>query len=344
MPSTLLSIESAGLVTSVGLSAPASCAAFRAKVANPTPTRYKGADGEWIMGHQVPLPQPWRGLSRLAKMAARAIEETLQQVPRAEWGRMPMLLCVAEAARPGRTAGLDDELFLAIQRELGLNFAAHSMVITQGRAGVAVALAQARVLIENEKNACSRVLIAATDSLLSWPTLSHHVEQGRLLSQTNSNGFMPGEGAGALLVSAARGASGGLLLAGVGFGVEAAHIDSEAPLRADGLAQAIKGALADAGQEMAQVDFRVADLSGEHHYFKEAALALSRTLRTLKEECDVWHPAECMGEAGAVIGVAMVAQVMAACKKRYAKGSNILAHMSNDGGQRAAMVLRYQEA
>ena len=50
-------------------------------------------------------------------------------------------------------------------------------------------------------------------------------------------------------------------------------------MRADGLATAIKGALADAGCEMHDMDYRITDLSGEQYYFKEAALALSRTLR-----------------------------------------------------------------
>lgn len=339
MSAITLAIESAGLVTPVGLTAAASCAAFRAKVSAPTETRFMGSDGEWIMAHQVQLAQPWGGLAKLAKMAAMAIEEALQHLPKAEWAKLPMLLCVAEKERPGRMAGLDDQLFLMIQQELGVTFAAHSMVITQGRVAAAVALAQARALIAQAKG--TRVLVAGADSMLAWSTLSYYVQQQRLVTATNSNGFMPGEGAGAMLVGHSQGRDGELICSGVGFGVEKAHIESEQPLRADGLAQAIKAALSDAGCQMRDMDFRIADLSGEQFYFKESALALARTMRVLKDDFDIWHPAECTGEAGALAGFVVLAHAQAACRKGYAKGSEILAHLSNDSGQRAATCLRY---
>lgn len=337
-----IAIQGLGMVTAVGLGAQASCAAFRAKVGNPTQTRYIDKAGEPIMAHQVPLAQPWVGLTRLAKMAAMSIEEALRALPRQEWGSMPMLLCVAEAERPGRMQGLDEALFAQIQSELGVTFAGRSMVITQGRVAVAVALAQARALIA--QGHCQRVLVAATDSLLNWPTMGHYEQVGRLLTSQNANGFMPGEGAGALLVGPAQGQAGELVCTGLGFSREPAHLDSEAPLRADGLSQAIKAAMSEAGRQIHDMDFRITDVSGEQYYFKEAALALSRTMRVLKEEFDIWHPAECMGEAGAAAGVAVVALAQAACRKGYAPGPNVLAHMANDAGQRAALALQYRVA
>jgi 3-oxoacyl-[acyl-carrier-protein] synthase I len=337
-----ISIQRVGLVTSVGLTAPACCAAFRAKVTNPTETRFIDSRGEWIMAHQVELAQPWRGITKLAKMGAMAIEEALQDVPKKDWGKLPLLLCVAESERPGRMEGLNDQLFRQIQTELDVKFAPTSTVVTQGRVGVAIAIAQARVLII--KNKIPNVLIAATDSLLSWPTLSHYEREDRLLTQKNSNGFMPGEGAGALLMATVNGKAGELACTGIGFGREAAHIESGEPLRADGLAQAINASLDDAGCAMHDMDFRITDLSGEHYYFKEAALALSRTLRKLKAEFDIWHPAECIGEAGATAGIAVIADAHAACTKNYTKGPNVLAHWANDAGQRAAMSLQYRMA
>jgi len=337
-----IAIRKAGLVTSVGLTAPASCAAFRAKLTNPTQTRFIDSGGDWIMAHQVPLPQPWRGLTKLAKMAALVIDEELEGVPKTEWPQLPLILCVAEKERPGRMAGLEDELFLNIQDELGVRFAPQSAIVTQGRAGVAVALLQGRTLIERAK--LRRVLIVATDSLLSWPTLSHYEQHARLLTAKNSDGFMPGEGAGALLVGPALREADELVCTGIGFAREAAHIDSGEPLRAEGLSQAVRNALAEAGCQMHDMDFRITDNSGEQYYFKEAALALARTLRKLKDEFDIWHPAECTGEVGATSGVSIVAAAHAACDKQYTRGPNILAHMANDAGQRAAVALQYRAA
>jgi 3-oxoacyl-[acyl-carrier-protein] synthase-1 len=341
-PSFPLAVQAVGLITSVGLDAETSCAAFRAKLTNPTPTRFMSEAGEWIMAHQVPLAAAWRGRARLVHMAALAVEDALRALPRAKWSNLPLLLCVAEAERPGRLSGLDGSLLPMIEALLNVRFAPHSGVIAQGRVGVAVALAQARVLCQQHR--CEHVLIVTTDSYLSWPTLRHFEAQDRLLSPLNANGFMPGEGAGALLVGAPRQGRHELVCTGLGFAREPAHYDSGEPLRGDGLSQAIKAALADAGRAMHDMDFRVTDVSGEQFYFKEAALALSRTLRVRKEEFDIWHPAECTGEIGASAGATMLALTEAACRKGYSKGQRILAHMANDAGQRAAITLEHLEA
>lgn len=339
MPAQPIAIKSTGLVTSVGLSAPATCAAIRAKISNPTETRFIDSGGEWIMAHQVALEKPWRGRTKLAKMAAMAIAECLENIERQEWASIPLLLCVAEPERPGRLEGLDDQLFPDIEQELGTRFAPESAIIAQGRVSVAIALAQARKLIH--ESGIPHVLVAATDSLLSWPSLSVYEREERLLTPRNSNGFMPGEGGGALLVGGTAGA-GELLCTGIGFGMELAHIDSDEPLRAEGLTLAIKGALAEAGCEMHDLDYRITDLSGEQYYFKEAALALSRTLRKRKEEFDIWHPAESIGESGSVGGIAALAIANAAGRKAYSPGRNVLAHMANDRGQRSAAVLHFR--
>jgi 3-oxoacyl-[acyl-carrier-protein] synthase I len=342
MSSPPIAILGTGLVTSVGLTTAACCCAFRAKITNPFETRFIDSSGAWIMSHQVGLDQPWPGLTKLAKMAALAIEEALQGLNKDQWHRLPLLLCVAEAERPGRMAGLDDQLLTQIQSELGVSFAQPSALVPHGRVGVAVALAQARALLASSK--MPGVLIVSADSLLSWPTLSHYEREDRLLTESNSDGFMPGEGAGALWVGAVEGGSHQLICTGIGFGREAAHIDSGEPLRADGLTRAIKASLDSAGRQLHDMDYRITDNSGEQYYFKEASLALSRTLRQHKEDFDIWHPAECTGEAGAVSGAAVIATAREACLKGYTPGPNILTHWANDAGQRAAVTLEFRVA
>jgi 3-oxoacyl-[acyl-carrier-protein] synthase-1 len=112
-------------------------------------------------------------------------------------------------------------------------------------------------------------------------------------------------------------------------------------LRADGLVQAIREALGQAGLPLSDLDFRMADLSGEAYGFKEASLAMSRTLRKLKETFDIWLPAECLGETGAAVVPCMIGIALAACRKRYAPGSGILCHVANDHRERAAAVLQF---
>jgi 3-oxoacyl-[acyl-carrier-protein] synthase-1 len=277
----------------------------------------------------------------LRRAVVLAIEECLEDVPRSDWPLIPLLLCVAEPERPGRPEGLDSTLLSEIQEELGESFAPESIVISRGRTGAVVALERARHMLY-ERNTY-RVLVAGTDSLLNAETLDYYQRQDRLLTSTNSNGFMPGEAAGALLMARPI-QRGRLSCAGIGFGVERSTINSEQPLRAHGLSQAIRNALAEAGCEMRDIDMRVTDLSGEHYYFKEAALALGRTLRGRRNNVALWHPAECVGETGAAAGFIALAVAEAACRKGYATGPGILGHFADDGGQRAAVVLRLLSA
>jgi 3-oxoacyl-[acyl-carrier-protein] synthase I len=341
MRSQPVAIVNVGLVTSVGASALASCAAIRAGLTNPSETRFIAGGEEWLLGHQVLLEKAWRGRPKLVKMLARAVRECLTDEPTD--GVVPVLLCVAERERPGRQDGLEDRLLPELEEELSFRFhPALSGVIPSGRVSAGVALAAAGRLLE--EHGVSRVVIAAADSLLLGPTLSELDARGRLLTPRNSDGFIPGEAAGALLIAARPGNGRHLFCEGIGLANEEATIESGEPFRADGLSEAIRKALGDAGREMHDLDFRIADCSGEQYYFKEAALALSRTLRQRKERFDIWHPADCIGEVGAAAGAAMLSVALISSRKGYNPGSNILLQSSGDGGARAAVVLRYRNA
>jgi len=189
-----------------------------------------------------------------------------------------------------------------------------------------------------------QVIVAGVDSLLAAPTIQAYEERDLVLTSQNSDGFIPGEAASAVLVQAPRrGAPPRLICRGLGFGAEQATEDSEQPLRADGLTKAIRDALADAGCTLGDLDFRITDIAGSQYRFKEATLALSRILRTRKEEFDLWHPADCVGEVGATIGGVMIAVADAACREEYSKGNHILFHLGNDDDKRAAMVFSFAE-
>lgn len=339
-----LSVYGTGLVCGVGLNSAAACAAIRAGINNFQETRFMDSGGEWIIGCEVPLEQPWRGLSKLTKMASRAIGECMANsevkiIPT----ETPLLLCIAEAERPGRLAGLNEELFLEIQTVLGMDFHEQSSLIPQGRVAGTVALYQARKLIYEK--GFKQILIVGVDGFLNASTLRGYQERERLLTSQNSNGFIPGEAAAAIIVGVpVADGKPRLHCLGMGFAIEQATVESELPLRADGLSTAIKSAESDAGCTIGTTDFRITDLSGEQYYFKEAALALSRTLRERKEFYDIWHPADCFGEIGASIGPAILVVLLDALKKDIPPGHRILIHTGNDNGKRSALIFSYQAA
>jgi len=330
------------MVTGVGLSAPASCAAIRCAIDNFSETRFMDNGGEWIIGSPVLLEQPWRGVPKLVHMVVPAIRECLAQAEDVRPEMIPLLLCVAEEKRPGRLEGLDDYIFHEVQAELGMRFHASSGVIARGRVPCALALLEARRLIYEERPPLC--LIAGVDSFLVAPTLVAYEEKNRLLTSQNSNGFIPGEAGAAVLVgpespSGHRQSSADLLCLGIGAGEEKATIDSEEPLRADGMVQAFKTAFADAGCSIDELDFRITDSNGEQYWFKEAALAMTRTLRARKELFEIWHPADCIGESGAAIGPCALGVALAAVRKNYAPGPGTLCHLSGEDDERWALVL-----
>ena len=287
------------------------------------------------MGHQIESVAPLRGAHKLAAMASAAIAECTETLEND--APLPLLLCVAEHDRPGRVFGVETELVDLIEAQLKMRLErARTRVFSAGRIGTFLALAEARgILAQGQTN---HVIVAATDSLLVARTLAHLCEQNRVLTEENCNGFMPGEGAGALLIGRAR-AAGDIVFLGFGEGTETAPVMSEEPLRANGLKVAIRQALVDGGDiPFEAVDVRISDVSGEQYVFKEAALAAGSLLRTRRENQDLWHPAEVVGEVGSAIGPVMIA-IAADALHANTLDAPVLLHAGDDGGRRVACVM-----
>ena len=102
-------------------------------------------------------------------MAARAIAECFAAADDTP-ANIPILVCIAEAERPGRFEGLAHVLLEDIERELGTRLHPHSRVIEQGRIGAAVALLQARRSLVEGRYA--RMIVAGVDSFLAAATLA----------------------------------------------------------------------------------------------------------------------------------------------------------------------------
>lgn len=330
-----LAIISSGMATGVGLTAPSTCAAMRAALTNFVETKFM-LRGEYVMGSAVPLPRPVRGLDKMAAMAASAIRECLDGKG-LKYEQIPILLGLAEPNRPGRLSGIDENLLPAIQDELG-RFHPQSQILARGKASAALLLQKAKALIENER--VPAVVVAGVDSFLRAATIEGYYEKRRLLMPDNADGFLPGEAAAAILVAPATGR--GMIIRGIGIGVEKATIDSGEPFRADGMVQAFRAALGDGGCSWEDMHYRLTDLNGEQYFFKEAALSIARAIRKVKKEFDIWHPADCIGETGAAAGPCVLGWALESARKNYAPGNGVLCHFANDDETRAAVLLQYR--
>src|SRR2546422_7826052 len=134
-----LAVMASGMVTGVGLNAPASCAAIRCGIDNFQETRFMDSGGEWIIGSSVRLEKPWRGTEKLSKMLASVLQECLSSDSTLNLEEIPIVFCLAEKDRPGRFAELEERIFLETQAEIGVRFHEKSGLLSHGRVGLGIA-------------------------------------------------------------------------------------------------------------------------------------------------------------------------------------------------------------
>jgi 3-oxoacyl-[acyl-carrier-protein] synthase-1 len=300
-------VHSGGLVTPLGLTAPSSCAALRAGLQRFGELRFLDEAGEWLRGAEIELTDTIAADDKLGLCLAMAVEESLGDELAGSTSEVPLLVCTAEPGRPGRWLGLGEGLLEDVQARIGLRFHKASRAFARGRVGALEALREAAGLLSRGTR---YVLVAGCDSYLSGATLQSMERRRRLLTSVHTDGFIPGEAAAAVMVARTwlpgRPA---VRLAGLGAGEEPAPVESGEPLRADGLVAALRAALAAAGVNLAEVDYRLIGANGESYFFREASLAQARLMRRRRET-----PADVRGWAawsGALLGNSDAAEALA---------------------------------
>ena len=72
--------------------------------------------GSWAVAYH--WKKPWRGKTKLIKMAAAAIQECLAQKTQINTEDTPLILCLSETNRPGRVFSDDNAFFLDLQKRI----------------------------------------------------------------------------------------------------------------------------------------------------------------------------------------------------------------------------------
>jgi 3-oxoacyl-[acyl-carrier-protein] synthase-1 len=331
-----LAIMASGMVTAVGFNSVASCAAIRAGIRNINQTNLWDAEsGKYLAAGRVLLPHWWVGIGKLGELVAPAIDECLEAARPIQETNIPVLLGVSSVKRPYQFQGLNEKILAEIQDRLGFQLHRASQVIARDHVSVVVALKRAQELIESGEVRCC--VVAAVDSLVQQDLVKYYLSQRRLLTPINSNGFVVGE-------AGRECAHDQLEVLGTGLAREEATIESEEPLRGDGLARAIGDAFRESGLDIQKMQYRITDLNGEHYKFKEMTFAMMRYERKPKPKLfDLWHPIEYIGDVGAAIGPLVLAVALDAGRKHYGIGPRVLCTLGNDDGERAAIVVNYRE-
>lgn len=344
-----------GVVTPVGLSALASCAALRAGIARITEVAGYTVPGpmgepiepvagrvplEWMdggpkleewPGHDkakvaTPLPEAcWiaDGSDRLVRMAALALEEALDEArtPRPP-GTWVLLLALAD--------GEPSAPIVEVARKTGWNPQAVE-VIPGGRASALAAVHRARKLLDERR--ADGVVVLAVDSLIRPSALKALDAAGRLRSEARPTAPHPGEGAAALVIAPSGGCR--ILSSGVG---EESTAGTEDPNPAKGLTAALREA-----QKGANLDHRplcIGDLNGDRYRSTEWAMAQMRTVGALQHgDADDWTTADLIGDTGAASGAIHLAWAVDAIRRGYTPQPRVLVWGASDLRPRAAVVL-----
>jgi 3-oxoacyl-[acyl-carrier-protein] synthase-1 len=326
-----------GLICPVGLTPESAAAAMRAGITGFVELPYVDNTGEPIVGAVVSkLPTNLNGRARLVELLAGALTELqVRFPPDIASGPLPLLLCTREPDRPGPPVS---HIVAEVETRLGLSFRRKgSGHIPSGSVSVFRALAHAGGMLANsEAEAC---LVAAVDTYFDRRSLRWLDQAKRLKTPAQSDGIIPGEAAGVILVSRLPITQSTLAVRGLGFAEETATVLNDEPLLGKGMALATQRALAQAELAIHDVDWRLSDVAGEAYGFEELVLAQARLMRQTRQSQVLWHPAGSAGDCGAAAGLLQLAWIQVAFTRSYAPGPFALAHCSAPQGDRAVALL-----
>ncbi len=336
---TALRLASRGICSPVGHTANATITAIRAHINHFRDTGFVDDAGQPLKGgllYEVPC---W-GEERLHLMLDTALRECLNGLDLRPDEKLPVLLLASEPWRGERYTEAASRYLWAREPHGGHHD--HTGVLPLGKAGIAAAIDEARKILCGP-DAPRYVLLAAADTYLDAPTVEQLLNAQRLLTTTNSDGMIAGEGACALALTRQAASVPTLWIDGIGEAREAARVNGEQPNLARGLVAAIRAALREAGAQAADMAFHASGVSGESWYFREAATAMTRVMTQRVEAQPHRLIAQSVGEVGAAAGPMTLAWLADVMGRDDGPGQAALLHFSNDDGLRSALVVRYRD-
>jgi 3-oxoacyl-[acyl-carrier-protein] synthase-1 len=344
-------IAGLGMITSVGLTAAETSASVRARTTRVTEVPW--FDRTW---------QPFKvaevledGLPELTEETIADASLTYREARLLRLGSAPLAHALKalplQAERPGLALALPSRetaipmnraMFLArLARQSGNLFALQkSNAQFQGRAGGLQAAAWASETIRS--GATQFMIVGGIDCYRDPYILAALDVEGRVKSEQNMDGLIPGEGAGFLLLASRASAQrvGLPVLAGlsrVTLGFETGHLYSREPYRGEGLAATLQRFFAEGNAPLPIADV-FSSMNGESHWAKEWGVSYLRNREWFLPEVRPQHPADCYGDTGSACGPLMMGLAALGQLMRF-RSSPALIYCSSDSGNRAAVAV-----
>ena len=289
---------------------------------------------------RVPLPAMLPGLSppqiRLLRLATFALLDLRPNLP---GGTLPLFLAGPDTYYPG--CGVNPAFINNLLKATGITLDfQHSRYLGKGRAGFMEALDCAFRYVE--ATGADYALVGGIDCFYDLRTLGILAEQQRVTSEDVADGFVPGEGAGFLLVAAPHVLPSmphrpWLTIHRPALTFEPGHMMGNQPYRAQALAPAARKAIANAGSAARrQVTRIISAENGEAHYTSEVSLMTIRNQHQLVADLPILRLAEHFGDLGAAFSLAAIAL---ASVDMHTQTGITLVTAGSDSGLRGALAL-----
>jgi 3-oxoacyl-[acyl-carrier-protein] synthase-1 len=331
---TTLAVQSIGAISAGGPSAAQTMGAIHARIQLFGDTKLVGPAGDRITGALTPVEPKLGGVERIAALGTLALAECATAFPESSIP-LPLIVCAATAADLGDPEG---KLFDAILANAAFPIdRVRSRIIARGKEALPEALTVAEQLLRSRQ--APGCFLLGTDSLVTPQRLRRLAADDLLVDGVNTDGFVPGEGAAALLLAPHLDRATKATIAGLASARDAGLAKGD-PATGQAIGQAMEQAIADARLKPAQISVATNDLSGRYALFEELALAMARPPLAAMPGLKVIQPALATGEIGAASGVLALAALTFFLEREVAKDAAAALFMSEGPGRTAAVLVR----
>ncbi|MCY1080755.1 beta-ketoacyl synthase N-terminal-like domain-containing protein [Archangium lansingense] len=340
-----------GMVTSVGFGAYPACAAIRAGIVrmNELDKSQRIADRpSWkppLIGSPLKgLTDGYFGMGRWTRMTVDGLRDLMvnARLGGQEFEQLGIYLGLPSGG--GISQERRQQLAARIAQWLQLpGLQSRIRIYSEGHASALKALQDA--LTQLQQGRFTQAVIGGVDSLVERERLTQLWTEGRLKTDENAVGLIPGEAAAFFLVESpvqARRRKAEVLawLEAPSVAHEPVSPASGQPCNGLGLGRAISTTLVGLTDRGAHTGLILSDLNGELYRAEEFSKMVPRALQHLQQPWRLWHPADCIGDTGAASSAISVCVGARALARGYAGTDNVLVCASSDEGLRGSVYLR----
>ncbi len=268
----------------------------------------------------VPLPAWARRILQLAAPTLAAISDFAGAPPLIVYLGLPQLEPVEN---PWLVPFLE---YLSICAAVPVDVVS-SRIFPMGRAASLLAMESALETLT--QNPSASIVVGGVDTYLDLNRIGILDREGRILGSMVMDGFIPGEGAGFLVlngaaVEARANADAAVIVHGAATVIDPGHRYGSAPALGEGLAQALDKLRSAPAVPDVRVSSTFAGFNGENFEAKLWGVARLRHTDFFAPSMVLQHPADCIGDTGAATGAILAALASFALAESQREGPSLI--------------------